>query len=75
MVMDFDSTDGTREVLQSREWANLVEMIPFPGIARLDSSNLMRSIATERAGSDDWCLFCDPDELLVTPHMRIEDLA
>jgi len=47
----------------------------LPGIAGLDSSNDMLAIARSTARADDWCLFCDPDELLVTPSMRIDELV
>jgi hypothetical protein len=35
------------------------------------------AVAKRSCGSGQWCLFCDPDELLVTPSMRIDssDLA
>ena len=36
LVMDFDSVDGTREVLTSPEWETFVTLAPFPGIAGLD---------------------------------------
>ena len=72
--MDFDSVDGTREVVMSREWESFVTMTPFPGIADLDSSNLLLAEAKELFGRDYWCLFCDPDELLVTPSMNIVDI-
>jgi hypothetical protein len=75
LAMDFDSTDGTREVLTSAEWQHFVRLVPFPGIAGLDSSNRLLSLAQGDYGSDSWCLFCDPDELLVTPTMSIRDAA
>lgn len=68
-AMDFDSTDGTRDVLMSPEWRGFVTLVPFPGLALLDSSNILLSVARETLASTDWCLFCDPDELLVTPSM------
>jgi len=74
LVMDYDSTDGTAEMVGSCEWQDFVTSVPFPGLAGLDSSNEMLGIAAA-TGSDDWCLFCDPDELLVTPSMRIDELA
>ena len=74
LVMDFDSTDGTRELLTSDVWQEFVEPVPFPGIALLQSSNLMLALARERYGPDTWCMYCDPDELLVTPSMRVDDL-
>ena len=75
LAMDFDSTDGTRDVLTSSEWRNVVQLVPFPGIRALDSSNLLLAIAQRHYGNDAWCLFCDPDELLVTPSMTIRDAA
>lgn len=73
MVMDYDSEDGTRDVLDAREWQGFVERVPFPGLARLDSSNIFLGLA--KAASDEWALFCDPDELLVTPSMTIREPA
>ena len=75
LVMDFDSTDGTRDVLTSAEWRSFVELIPFPGIALLDSSDLMLSRVRQGRRPESSCLFCDPDELLVTPSMSIRDPA
>jgi hypothetical protein len=67
LVMDFDSTDGTRDILLAAEWQPFVTMVAFPGLASLDSSNILLSLARERHASDSWCLFCDPDELLAMP--------
>jgi hypothetical protein len=75
LAMDFDSADGTYELLSSAKWRNFVQLVPYPGIAGLDSSNIFLSIAKEQFGPDAACLFCDPDELLVTPSMTVEDLA
>jgi len=70
-VMDFDSTDGTRDILLDPYWAGFVGLVPFPGLARLDSSNILLADAREATATDAWCLFCDPDELLVTPAMDL----
>ena len=75
IVMDFASTDGTHDILASSEWRSFVELVPFPGIAALDSSNLMLALAAGRPRDQCWCLFCDPDELLVTPSMTVRDLG
>jgi hypothetical protein len=75
LVMDFNSVDGTREVLTSDEWKAFVVLEPFPGIAGLDSSNLLLATAKRSFSSDCWCLFCDPDEFLITPSMTIVDLS
>jgi hypothetical protein len=74
LVMDFNSMDGTRDVLAAVEWRGFVTLVPFPGIASLDSSNTMLSLARQMH-PDHWCLFCDPDELLVTPSMSIRHPA
>jgi hypothetical protein len=74
-VMDFDSTDGTREILTAGAYADFVTLIPFPGIAGLDSSNIILEHAKAHLAPGTWCLFCDPDELLVTPSMHCRDLA
>ncbi len=75
LVMDFDSTDGTRDVLAAREWQGFVRHVAFPGLENLDSSNVMLDLLKPDADPGDWCLFCDPDELLVTPAMTITDLT
>ena len=67
LVMDFDSSDGTDELLRSSEWAAFVRTVPFTGLAGLDSSNLMLDLARDWFGPDAVCLFCDPDELLAVP--------
>ena len=67
LVMDFDSSDGTDELLRSSEWATFVRTVPFPGMDGLDSSNLMLDMARDWFGPDTVCLFCDPDELLALP--------
>ena len=64
LVMDFDSGDGTDELLRSIEWAGFVRTVPFTGLAGLDSSNLMLDLARDWFGPNTVCLFCDPDELL-----------
>ncbi|MFL6180558.1 MAG: glycosyltransferase family 2 protein [Actinomycetes bacterium] len=74
LAMDFDSTDGTAEVLV---------LARVGGSRRAGSAsrhrwsrfvNEMLAIAQSSASADDWCLFCDPDELLVTPSMRIAEV-
>lgn len=76
VVMDFDSTDGTTEVLSSREWADFVVPAPFPGLAEMDSSNLLLDFVKATFPQDTLALFCDPDELLVTPTMdAVRDLV
>ena len=74
LVMDMGSADGTLEVLASADWRGFVELVPFPGLAGLDSSNLFLSVAKQRFGRG-WCLFCDPDELLVTASMAIQEVV
>ena len=69
VVMDFDSTDGTAEILSETRRQGFVSPFPFPGIAGLDSSNLMLNYARSAFAPDTLCLFCDPDELLVLPSM------
>jgi hypothetical protein len=70
--MDYGSTDGTREILRSAPWAPLVCMYDVPSL-RSDTSNDLLAIAkADHPGS--WCLYCDPDEFLVTPAMRLDDL-
>ena len=75
LVMDFDSTDGTREVLTSPTWRSFVTLVPFPGISGLDSSNRLLAVAKASHWKDHWCLFCDPDEFLVTPSMTVNGPA
>jgi hypothetical protein len=75
LAMDFESTDGTREVLTSSEWKHFVQIVPFPGIEGLDSSNQLLAVARHSCDADAWALFCDPDEFLVTPSMNIREPA
>ncbi len=50
--------------------------MPFPGIADLDSSNLMLRLAQARFDPPTPCLFCDPDEFLVPgPGHGVADLG
>lgn len=63
--MDFDSIDGTRDIMTSDAYKPFIEMIPFPGIADLDSSNLMLAHMQAHLDPESICLFCDPDEFLV----------
>lgn len=69
VVMDFDSTDGTAELLSSPEWRDFVVPTPFPGLVDMDSSNFLLDFVKARFPQDTLALFCDPDELLVTPRM------
>jgi len=66
LVMDYASDDGTRDVLEADEWRDFVTIVPFPGLASLDSSNILLTIAKTDTNAQ-WCLFCDPDELLRLP--------
>lgn len=72
-VIDFHSTDGTLEILTSERWRPFVELAMLPSLEGQDTSNEL--LATIKAGfPGDWCLFCDPDEFLVTDHMTLSDL-
>ncbi len=73
LAMDYDSTDGTRDLLRSSMSQGFIQLVPFPGLASLDASNSMLAIARRTAEPDEWCLFCDPDELLVLPSMKFAD--
>lgn len=76
LVMDFDSTDGTSEILRSNRYHSFVRTIPFPRIVDLDSSRILLERAKKDFGPDTGCLFCDPDELLVLPGgAAVSDLA
>lgn len=73
LVMEYGSTDGTRDILLSARWKNLVHVFELPALKDADSSRDLLAIAKTRfAGA--WCYFTDPDEFLVTPSMRIQDL-
>jgi hypothetical protein len=72
LVMDFQSRDGTLEILTDEQRRGFVDLVPFPGLAGLDSSNVLLSRARERYPPGAWCLFCDPDELLVLPGMSVK---
>ena len=76
LVMDFDSTDGTRDVLSSQKYQGVVKRIPYPGIAGLDSSAILLEVARQQLASDARCLFCDPDEFLtLAPGTSLKDLT
>jgi hypothetical protein len=75
LVMDLGSNDGTADLLGSGEWRDFVEPVAFPGLALLDSSNVMLSTARRTANPGEWCLFCDPDEFLVVSPMAADSLA
>ncbi len=66
-VMDFGSTDGSVELLRSPEFQGFAHIVPFPGLAAENTSDLLLEFAKERH-PDAFCLFCDPDEFLCT-HM------
>jgi len=67
LVMDFDSTDGTSEILRSDRYHGFVRTVPFPRIVDRDSSRILLEQAKKDFDPDTGCLFCDPDELLVLP--------
>jgi Glycosyl transferase family 2 len=71
LVVDFGSTDGTREVLHSSRWSGFVRVFDLPSLTREDTSIGLLRYAKATFPGDHWCLFCDPDEFLVTPGMRI----
>ena len=71
LVMDFNSSDGTQDVLNSSTWSDFVRLVPYPWIDHLDSSNIFLALAKESFPPETLCLFCDPDEFLVTPSMKI----
>ncbi len=67
LVMDFDSTDGTNEIIRSDLYRDFIRTIPFPKLGDLDSSRLFLEQAKRDFDPETDCLFCDPDELLVLP--------
>jgi hypothetical protein len=73
LLMDFASVDGTRERVVS--WGDFVEVFDLPSLAGKDSSNALLAEAKRRYPKEWWCLFCDPDEFLVTPRMQIDDVS
>ena len=73
LLMDFGSVDGTRERVGAR--GDFVEVFDLPSLAGKDSSNALLAEAKRRYPKDWWCLFCDPDEFLVTPRMQIDDAS
>jgi hypothetical protein len=72
LVMDYGSTDGTREILGSPRWSPLVRMFDVPSLQADTSNDLLAIAKADHPGT--WCLYCDPDEFLVTPAMKLEDL-
>lgn len=73
LLMDFGSVDGTRERVVT--WGDFVEVVDLPSLAGKDSSNELLAEAKRRYPKEWWCLFCDPDEFLVTPRMQIDDVS
>ena len=73
LLMDFGSVDGTRERVVA--WGDFVEVFDLPSLAGKDSSNALLAEAKRRYPKEWWCLFCDPDEFLVTPRMQIDDAS
>jgi hypothetical protein len=73
LLMDFGSVDGTRE--RAAAWGDFVEVFDLPSLAGKDSSNALLAEAKRRYPKEWWCLFCDPDEFLVTPQMRIDEAS
>jgi hypothetical protein len=70
LVLDLNSTDGTRDILGAARWKDFVEVIDLSApLKEVDMSGELLNLAH---GSE-WCLFCDPDEFLVTPNMVITD--
>ena len=72
IVVDYGSNDGTREALRSKHWSGLVQAHDIRSLQADTSNDLLAIAKADHEGS--WCLFCDPDEFLVTPEMRVEDL-
>ena len=73
LLMDFGSVDGTRERVVA--WGDFVKVFDLPSLAGKDSSNALLAEAKRRYPKEWWCLFCDPDEFLVTPRMQIDDAS
>ena len=74
LVMDYDSDDGTQDVLSSSRWVHLVRRVPFPGLEKLDPSNVTLAVA-RREFPDAWALFCDPDEFIASDGMDLGTVA
>ncbi len=72
LVMDYGSSDGTRAILESGRWSRLVRMYDVPSLQADTSNDLLAIAKADHPGS--WCLFCDPDEFVVTPGMNLRDL-
>ena len=72
LVMDYGSTDGTREILGSKRWSGLVRAHDVSSLQADTSNDLLAIAKADHEGS--WCLFCDPDEFLITLTMSVEDL-
>lgn len=72
LVMDYGSSDGTRAILESERWSRLVRMYDVPTLQSDTSNDLLAIAKADHPGS--WCLFCDPDEFVITPGMTLQDL-
>jgi hypothetical protein len=71
-VTDLGSTDGTLEILDSPRWQGTVHRHLPESPLEADSLSDLLEVARSTLG-DAWCLFCDPDEFLVTPAMSLYD--
>lgn len=74
IVTDYGSTDSTLEILRSVEWKSFVRVLQLEQLKGQDTSNDMLRIA-KWEGRSRWALFCDPDEFLITPNMKLDDLV
>ncbi len=73
-VVDYESDDGTAELLTSPRWRDFVEFVQSTDELDERPSQVL-PLLQETYPADAVCLFCDPDELLVTPRMTVSDLA
>jgi len=71
LALDFGSTDGTRELLAEHGADGFVHALDLPDLAEMRQSTILLRHAKEHFPTDTWCLFCDPDEFLVTSDMQL----
>jgi glycosyltransferase involved in cell wall biosynthesis len=74
IVTDYASTDSTLDILSSAEWGRAVRVLQLAQLGGKDTSRDMLAVAKQDRTAQ-WALFCDPDEYLITPNMRLDDLV
>ena len=73
-VVDYHSHDGTQELLTSVRWRDFVNLVSATD--KLDERpSRVLPLLQQTYPAYTLCLFCDADELLVTPNMTVTDVG